>query len=46
MLHYKAVAKTRTEKLGDIFLGVFGMAAMMYTTVLTIKVSTHPLFTR
>lgn len=42
MLHYKAVAKTRTEKLGDIFLGVFGMAAMMYTTVLTIKLMAEP----
>ncbi|KAG1774427.1 amino acid transporter [Suillus placidus] len=42
MLHYKAVAKTRTEKLGDIFLGVFGMAAMMYTTVLTLKLMAEP----
>ncbi|KAG2141164.1 amino acid transporter [Suillus bovinus] len=44
MLHYKAVAKTRTEKIGDIVLGVFGMAAMIYTTALTIKVSSCPLF--
>ncbi|KAI9567358.1 amino acid transporter [Boletus coccyginus] len=36
MLHYKAVAKTPTEKIGDILLGVFGMAAMIFTTVQTI----------
>ncbi|KAG1860406.1 amino acid transporter [Suillus subluteus] len=42
MLHYKAVAKTRTEKIGDIILGVFGMAAMMYTTALTIKLMAEP----
>jgi len=38
MLHYKAVAKTNTEKLGDILLGIFGMAAMVYTTAQTIRV--------
>ena len=38
MLHYKAVAKTRAEKIGDILLGTVGMAVMGYTTVLTIKV--------
>lgn len=38
MLHYKAVAKTPTEKLGDILLGIFGMAAMVYTTAQTIRV--------
>jgi proton-coupled amino acid transporter len=42
MLHYKAVAKTRTEKIGDIMLGVFGMAAMIYTTALTIKLMAEP----
>lgn len=42
MLHYKAVAKTRTQKIGDILLGVFGMAAMMYTTALTIKLMAEP----
>lgn len=46
MLHYKAVAKTRTEKIGDIVLGVFGMAAMMYTTALTIKVFCRSLLGR
>lgn len=39
MLHYKAVAKTPTEKIGDILLGVFGMAAMIFTTAQTIKAS-------
>jgi proton-coupled amino acid transporter len=38
MLHYKAVAKTPVEKIGDILLCVFGMAAMVYTTAQTIKV--------
>lgn len=42
MLHYKAVAKTRTEKIGDIILGVFGMAAMIYTTALTIRLMAEP----
>lgn len=39
MLHYKAVAKTPMEKIGDILLGVFGMAAMIFTTAQTIKES-------
>jgi len=38
MLHYKAVAKTRMQKLCDILLGTFGMGAMVFTTVQTIKV--------
>jgi len=38
MLHYKAVAKTPGEKIGDVLLGVFGMAAMVYTTTQTLKV--------
>ncbi|KAG0700274.1 amino acid transporter [Suillus ampliporus] len=42
MLHYKAVAKTRTEKIGDIVLGVFGMAAMIFTTALTIQLMAEP----
>jgi proton-coupled amino acid transporter len=44
MLHYKAVAKTRAEKIGDILLGIFGMAAMIYTTAQTIKVSLDHFF--
>ena len=39
MLHYKAVAKTPMEKFGDILLGVFGVVAMIFTTVQTIKES-------
>ncbi|KAG1726718.1 amino acid transporter [Suillus paluster] len=42
MLHYKAVAKTRTEKIGDIVLGVAGMAAMIYTTALTVQLMAEP----
>ncbi|KIJ66909.1 hypothetical protein HYDPIDRAFT_85219 [Hydnomerulius pinastri MD-312] len=43
MLHYKACAKTRMEKFADIMLGTFGMAAMVFTTVQTIKVwKVHP----
>lgn len=38
MLHYKAVAKTPMQKLCDILLGTFGMGAMVFTTVQTIKV--------
>jgi proton-coupled amino acid transporter len=45
MLHYRAVAKTRAEKLADILLGSFGMAAMVFTTVQTIKVR-KPLLSR
>ncbi|KAF9223706.1 amino acid transporter [Gyrodon lividus] len=41
MLHYK-VAKTRMEKLRDILLGSFGMAAMVFTTVQTIKLMALP----
>lgn len=39
MLHYKAVAKTPMQKIGDIFLGVFGVVAMIFTTTQTIKES-------
>jgi hypothetical protein len=39
MLHYKAVAKTPVEKIKDILLGVFGVAAMIFTTAQTIKES-------
>lgn len=42
MLHYKAVAKTRAQKLADILLGVFGMAAMIFTTTQTIKLMAAP----
>jgi len=39
MLHYKACARTRFAKAKDIALGVFGLAAAIFTTVQTIKVS-------
>lgn len=42
MLHYKACARTRKEKAGDIALMVFGMLAAVYTTIQTIKVGGHP----
>jgi len=42
MLHYKAVAKTPREKIIDIVLVVFGMAAMVFTTVQTIKLMAQP----
>ncbi|KAI0157718.1 transmembrane amino acid transporter protein-domain-containing protein [Xylariaceae sp. FL1272] len=35
LLHYKAVARTRSRKLSDIFLCIFGFIAMGYTTTLT-----------
>lgn len=35
MLHYRAVAKTRTQKILDIALCVFGLVVMIYTTSLT-----------
>ena len=40
MLHYKACAKTRKQKIADITLGLFGIVASVYTTVQTIMVST------
>ncbi|KAI0822546.1 transmembrane amino acid transporter protein-domain-containing protein [Trametes gibbosa] len=42
MLHYKACARTRREKISDILLMVFGMIAAVYTTVQTIKLMTEP----
>ncbi|KAL4066938.1 transmembrane amino acid transporter protein-domain-containing protein [Scleroderma yunnanense] len=42
MLHYKAVAKTRVQKLCDILLGSFGMGAMVFTTLQTIKLMAAP----
>ena len=37
MLHYRAVARTSLQKIGDIMLGIFGAIVMMYTTVLTVE---------
>ncbi|KAI0649467.1 transmembrane amino acid transporter protein-domain-containing protein [Trametes meyenii] len=42
MLHYKACARTRKEKLIDIALMVFGMIAAIYTTAQTIKLMVEP----
>ena len=39
MLHYKACARTRKQKIADIVLMVFGLAAAAYTTIQTVKVS-------
>lgn len=38
MLHYKACARTRRQKLADIALIVFGMVAAVYTTMQTVRV--------
>lgn len=38
MLHYKACARTRFQKVADIILMIFGLAAAAYTTVQTIVV--------
>jgi len=42
MLHYKACARTRKEKAGDIALMVFGVLASAYTTAQTIKLMFEP----
>lgn len=38
-LHYKAVATTTGEKIGDMVLMVLGMVGMIYTTAITISSS-------
>ncbi|OCH95337.1 hypothetical protein OBBRIDRAFT_745472 [Obba rivulosa] len=42
MLHYKACARTRREKIQDIALMIFGMLAAIYTTVQTVKLMMAP----
>jgi len=42
MLHYKACARTRKEKAGDIALMIFGLLAAVYTTVQTIRLMFEP----
>ena len=37
MLHYRAVAETRRQRILDVALCVFGIAAMIYTTGQTIS---------
>ena len=38
MLHYKACAHTRRQKIADIVLMIFGLFAAAYTTIQTVKV--------
>lgn len=42
MLHYKACARTRKQKIADIALMVFGLWAAAYTTIMTVRVSCSP----
>lgn len=42
MLHYRACARTRKQKIADIALMVFGMLAAVYTTVQTVKLMIEP----
>ncbi|TFK28153.1 vacuolar amino acid transporter 4 [Coprinopsis marcescibilis] len=42
MLHYKACARTRRQKLADIAMIVFGVIAAVYTTTQTIKLMVAP----
>ncbi|KDQ14901.1 hypothetical protein BOTBODRAFT_55095 [Botryobasidium botryosum FD-172 SS1] len=42
MLHYKACARTRRQKFFDILLMVFGLIAMAYTSIQTIKLMVAP----
>lgn len=41
MLHYKACASTRRQKIADLALMVFGLIAASYTTIQTVKVRRH-----
>lgn len=36
LLHYKGVARTAFKRWSDIFLCIFGLIAMAYTTSLTV----------
>jgi len=42
MLHYKACARTRRQKIADIALMVFGLVAAAYTTIQTIRLMMAP----
>jgi proton-coupled amino acid transporter len=37
MLHYKAISKTRAQRIADVALVLFGIIGMCYTTVLTVQ---------
>ena len=36
LLHFKAIASSKAQRIGDISLCVFGIIVMVYTTSLTI----------
>ncbi|KAJ3489480.1 hypothetical protein NLI96_g2098 [Meripilus lineatus] len=42
MLHYKACARTRKQKIADIALMVFGLIAAAYTTIQTVRLMVEP----
>jgi len=42
MLHYKACAHTRKQKIADIALMIFGTVAAAYTTIQTVKLMVAP----
>ena len=37
MLHYKAISKTRAQRIADVVLIILGIVGMVYTTTLTVK---------
>jgi len=42
MLHYKACARTRTQKVADLALMFFGTVAAIFTTIQTLKLMLEP----
>lgn len=42
MLHYKACARTRKQKMADIAMIVFGLMAAAYTTIQTVRLMAGP----
>ncbi|KAF9466587.1 transmembrane amino acid transporter protein-domain-containing protein [Collybia nuda] len=44
MLHYRACARTRKQKIADIVMIVFGLTAAAYTTTQTVRVSIFSIF--
>ncbi|GLB40221.1 putative transmembrane amino acid transporter protein [Lyophyllum shimeji] len=42
MLHYRACARNRKQKLADIALIIFGMAVFVYTTAQTLRLMLEP----
>jgi len=42
MLHYKACARTRKQKMADIAMVVFGLIVAAYTTIQTIRLMAEP----